>query len=180
MPSLEEVRTQIQSLEHGDRLLAFREIRELPNILSEDERIEKMVQGFYNNSQGVLVATNKRVMFVDKGLIYGVRVEDFAYNQITSIEYKTGMMFGTITIYAPGNRAVISQLVKGLTKDFGDYVRARIPGAVPHASAAVPTTQHAAPPDDFITQLERLADLKERGVLTEEEFTAQKKRILGS
>ena len=34
-------------------------------------------------------------------------------------------------------------------------------------------------PDDPIGQLKELADLKERGVLTEEEFTAQKARILG-
>jgi hypothetical protein len=34
-------------------------------------------------------------------------------------------------------------------------------------------------PDDPIGQLKELAALKERGVLTEEEFTAQKARILG-
>jgi Short C-terminal domain len=37
----------------------------------------------------------------------------------------------------------------------------------------------AAAPADPIAQLRELAVLKERGVLTEEEFTAQKARILG-
>ena len=32
--------------------------------------------------------------------------------------------------------------------------------------------------DDYITQLERLAELKDKGILTEEEFQAQKKQIL--
>lgn len=35
------------------------------------------------------------------------------------------------------------------------------------------------PADDTLAQLERLADLKERGVLSEVEFTEQKQRILG-
>ena len=35
-------------------------------------------------------------------------------------------------------------------------------------------------PADMIAQLKELAALKEQGVLTEEEFTAQKARILGA
>jgi hypothetical protein len=34
--------------------------------------------------------------------------------------------------------------------------------------------------DDYIKQLERLAELKDKGILTEEEFQAQKKQILDS
>ena len=37
----------------------------------------------------------------------------------------------------------------------------------------------AAPVEDPITQLERLGALKEQGLLTEEEFNAQKAKILG-
>ena len=44
------------------------------------------------------------------------------------------------------------------------------------ATAPAPT----APGTDIITQLKELAALKEQGVLTEEEFAAQKARILGS
>jgi hypothetical protein len=38
----------------------------------------------------------------------------------------------------------------------------------------------AAPEDDMITQLERLGALKAQGLLTEEEFAAQKAQLLGS
>jgi hypothetical protein len=36
----------------------------------------------------------------------------------------------------------------------------------------------AAPPPDPLEQLQKLADLKSQGILTEEEFQAQKARIL--
>jgi membrane protease subunit (stomatin/prohibitin family) len=42
--------------------------------------------------------------------------------------------------------------------------------------------QQAPPPaaDDKFAQLEKLAQLKQQGVLTEEEFAAEKAKILGS
>lgn len=59
------------------------------------------------------------------------------------------------------------------------------------AAQAPPPQQYAPPPpppqqyapspppqDDMVTQLERLADLKDKGILTEEEFAAQKAKIL--
>ena len=46
------------------------------------------------------------------------------------------------------------------------------------AKAQQPGAGQPAIPADPITQLKELAALKERGILTEEEFTAQKARIL--
>jgi outer membrane murein-binding lipoprotein Lpp len=45
---------------------------------------------------------------------------------------------------------------------------------------APPPEQYApAPEEDMITQLERLGSLKAQGILTEEEFAAQKAKLLG-
>ena len=46
------------------------------------------------------------------------------------------------------------------------------------APAAAPTAGSST--DDMISQLTRLGELRDRGVLTDEEFAAQKARILGS
>ena len=66
-------------------------------------------------------------------LLYGLKVEDFPYDKITSIQYETGMFFGKVTIFASGNKADINQIDKKQAKDFGDYVRARITGQSEHA-----------------------------------------------
>lgn len=40
--------------------------------------------------------------------------------------------------------------------------------------------QYAAPPEDDTTaQLQQLAQLRDQGILTDEEFTAKKKQVLG-
>jgi hypothetical protein len=48
-----------------------------------------------------------------------------------------------------------------------------------YAAQAAPPPAAAAPTDDErLGQLERLADLRSKGVLTEEEFAAEKARVL--
>ncbi len=49
--------------------------------------------------------------------------------------------------------------------------------AAPQASSAPPPAAPAEP--DYAAELEKLAQLKAQGILTEEEFEAKKKQILG-
>jgi Short C-terminal domain len=48
------------------------------------------------------------------------------------------------------------------------------------AAAAAPAAAPAAPAVDVTAELQKLADLKAQGILTEEEFAAQKAKILAS
>ena len=50
----------------------------------------------------------------------------------------------------------------------------------PAPTYAAPPAAPAAPVADPIEQLQRLAALKDQGILTDEEFAAQKAKILGS
>jgi len=52
--------------------------------------------------------------------------------------------------------------------------------AEPEPAYAAPAPAAAAPPADPIQRLKDLADLKQQGILTDEEFAAQKAKILGS
>ncbi|HEY1282447.1 MAG TPA: SHOCT domain-containing protein [Acidimicrobiales bacterium] len=51
--------------------------------------------------------------------------------------------------------------------------------AVANAQAAAPPPAAAPSEDDTIAQLERLAALKQQGILTDAEFEAQKAKLLG-
>lgn len=177
MATFEEIKAQIGNIDDAKGILVRKEIKELPHILWEDEKVEKIVQGYYNKGTGVLVATNKRLIFVDKGLIYGCRVEDFPYDKITSIQYKTGLVLGEITIFASGNNALIQNIQKAYVKNFAEFVRARITGIKDHASFQSVNKNEE---EDAFVKLEKLAQLKDKGIITEDEFNEQKKRLLNS
>jgi hypothetical protein len=178
VPDLNEVREQVEHLDGGSKFLGRKEIKELPSILWEDEHIERLVQGSYSGAgTGLLVSTNKRLVFVDKGMTK-LKVEDFPYDKISSIQYKTGMMLGEITIYSSGNKAEIKNVDKGQCRNFAESVRARVTATTEHASYKEPAGQAADAGGDVVSQIERLGRLREQGLLTDEEFQAQKQKIL--
>lgn len=169
---LKEIQDQIVRIGKDSLSVRKKEIMELPKILQSDEVIEHIISGSYEGGLGVLVATNKRLVFVDKGMLWGSKVEDFPYDKITSIQYDTGMLMGTIKIHASGNKADIHNVAKMWTKDFADFVRLKISS---ETNVASEPTQPAV---DMLSQLERLAKLRDQGVLTEEEFNEQKAKML--
>lgn len=149
------------------------EVKELPKILWPDELPQKVIRGTYENGTGLLVATDRRLLFVNKGLM-SLKVEDFGYDKITSLQYKTGMMFGEIDVLASGNRATFKNIEKGHVRAFADWVRARI--SAPKAGGPSVVVQTGASASDELT---KMAELHKAGILTDEEFAAKKKQLLG-
>lgn len=176
---LTEIKAQIENL-HLDNISSFlarKEVNELPNVLFAHEVVLAIMQGTYENRTGILVATQERVVFIDKGILYGLKVEDFPYDKISSIQFETGLIFGEIIIMASGNKARIKDVTKNRVKPFADLVRTRISElskkVVEPAQAVVINNQF-----DLAEQLEKLAKLRDNGVLTEEEFQVQKSKLL--
>ena len=91
--------------------------------------------------------------------------------------------------YAAGNRAAKGRAAEQDQNDQLAYLQAQQAEQARQAQAAQMQQQAAAPPaapppaaapsmDDKIAQLQNLAGLKTAGVLTDEEFAAQKAKIL--
>ena len=72
-------------------------------MLMPGEELRGMVTGLYSDRNGVLAATNRRLLFFDKRLT-GEQIEDFPYKGIGSIQHETGLFGGTISITAAGRK----------------------------------------------------------------------------
>lgn len=171
---LDEIKSQIQGLKLSgvSNFLGRREINELPNILAPTEVIDNIAQGTYNNGQGILVSTNRRLLFVDKGLLYGLKVEDFPLDKITSIQYETGLLLGGIKIHTSGNIAKIDNVEKASARSFSEFVRDKLSQPKETSTATIVSEPNV------LDQLEKLAKLKDSGILSEDEFAEQKKKLL--
>lgn len=171
---LSEIEKQIEKIQlsNTSAFLGRREISELPNILAPDEVIDNIAQGTYNNGQGILVSTDRRLLFVDKGLMFGLKVEDFPLDKISSIQYEIGLLLGDIKIHTTGNAAKIENIEKASARGFAEFVRNKLSQPKEFVS------QNVALEPNILDQLEKLAKLKESGILSEEEFNNQKKKLL--
>ncbi|MDR2236937.1 MAG: PH domain-containing protein [Chryseobacterium sp.] len=165
---LDEIKEELEKLDINPTFFARKEIRALPNILSADEKIVYLVEGRNktDNHHIILTATDRRLIFVDKEFLYGLKVKDFSYDKISSIQYETSLMLGSIDIRVADNIVEIDGVGKYEAELFCEKVRDFM--SRPKIVAYEPT---------FSELLEQLARLKESGIISEEQFTEQKKML---
>ena len=173
---LDEIKAEIKNLNlsNTSTFLGRKEINELPQILSENEKVNNIIQGTYNNGQGILVSTNRRLVFIDKGLLYGLKVEDFPLDKISSIQYETGLLLGKVKIHTSGNIATIDNVEKSSARQFAEFVRDFLSQPKEQQPVYIQTNSETT----VLDQIEKLAKLKDNGILSEEEFAEQKKKLL--
>lgn len=148
---------------------------------------ETKIMGSDSVRNGVLIATDRRVVFYAKKMT-GYDLESYPYASISSIDQGKNVMGHKVTFYASGNKIEV-KWIKDMEKlaRFMNTAKANIharttmpqnpppPMTVPTAPAPPPP---AASPPDVMAQLKSLGELRDAGVLTEEEFAAKKAELL--
>ena len=159
----------------GERKLLY-------SILDDGETIEGMLGGTFRQDtnrfhrhKGVVVATSKRVIFADKGVFGSSEIMVISYESIESVTHSTGAFRAGIQINGKGASSYRIEDIgrKAAVPPFVAKVRAHIEAL---ANAQIPLPAVAAP--SLADELERLAALMDRGILSEDEFTAKKKQLL--
>lgn len=74
------------------------EVKELPHVLLPDEEIHECVNGIYEGGFALLVATDMRVLLVDKKPLNYLTVEDLRYDLISEIDYSHRLLGAYISI----------------------------------------------------------------------------------
>jgi hypothetical protein len=100
-----------------------KETKRLVGYLWEDERVERMTKGTYSGI-GLLVLTDRRLLFIKEGLTK--KTEDFPLEKVSSVQWSSGLTLGSITIFASGNKAEITNVNKADGKEMCDHVRHRL------------------------------------------------------
>ncbi|MBB6370262.1 PH domain-containing protein [Chryseobacterium shigense] len=169
---LDEIKDELEALDINPTIFARKEIRALPEVLSENERIVYLVEGRnkLTNHHIILVATERRLIFVDKEFMYGLKVEDFSYDKVSSIQYEKSLMLASIDIHISDNILEIDNVGKYYAELFCEKVRDFM--AQPKENFQIKSEP------TVLDKLEQLGRLKESGILSEEEFTEQKRRLL--
>jgi Bacterial PH domain/Short C-terminal domain len=175
------------------KLGSGREIKRLESVLWDGEAVDMIVSGQYGGGTGLLVLTDRRLLFYKEGITSGKNV-DFPLDKVSSVEFGKGMLLGKIVIFASGNKVEIGNVDKNHGRLLAEHVRNRIhgqAGSATPAAPAVPASPSFAPPSTegavasgaetlraYVDQIERLGQLRDAGVLTEDEFQTKKAQIL--
>jgi len=183
MPTIEQIKQQINALPDKYVFYTKKEINYLPQIMIEGEEIRALTSGFVGNRTILAVCTNRRMLFLDKGMFFGLRQWQMALDRVQSIDGSYLILFGGIRIWDGASAITMSMVWAKSIDPFIKATRTAIDEfrkiSFREVVGAQPTAQNATPAaTDIASQIERLARLKEQGHLTEEEFQTQKKKLL--
>lgn len=156
MASIEKLRAQAQEhFQPGETALA-----------TVKGTYETKLAGFADSARtGIMIATDRRVVFYAKKL-GGYDLESFPYEKISSVEVSKGWTGHVVKLCASNNISALKYINEGDPAKFAQEIQDRI------GSAASPRES------DILSQIRKLSELRDAGVLTESEFSQKKAELL--
>ena len=76
------------------------ESRYLPKILHDNEHIEAVIYGQHNASSAMLIATDERIIYLDKKPMVEM-FDEISYEVISGIEFDIHTFFGSVVLHTP-------------------------------------------------------------------------------
>jgi hypothetical protein len=98
MVSKKSIEQQLKRIHFNHLSWGRSEVRELPGIILPDEVILECVNGMYEGGFALLVATDTRVLLVDKKPLNYLTVEDLRFDMISEIDYSHRLFGARINI----------------------------------------------------------------------------------
>ncbi len=194
---LDEIKDQIVALNARLSVLANEEVNELANVLDRDERLLAVAEGIdlQSNREGIIFSTQKRVAFIDKKFLGGIVKNEFLLQDISSIDHTENLLYSILKISTPrgvaqfklhnknDGRAFSNVQNKGTAYNENGFMQNSSPfqafaQTLPDLVEENVYSAVQKDPEAIFEQLEKLGRLRENGILTDEEFAEQKKKLL--
>src|SRR5689334_18716046 len=103
MITLANVEEQLKKVGCNFRFWGRPEIRELANILMQDEIIAACVNGRYEGGFALLCVTNHRLLLIDRKPMF-LSMEDIRFDMIAEIDYSARLLDASVHIITPNRK----------------------------------------------------------------------------
>jgi hypothetical protein len=97
MKDLGEIELELSRLGIRNRFFGKPEVRELANVLTDDETIIQAANGRYHGGLALIVATNHRLLLIDKKMMF-MSIEDIRFDMITELDFSARLLNATINV----------------------------------------------------------------------------------
>lgn len=159
----------------------WEQIQKIKHRLDNDEKVEIIAKqskhrpGGSMSTPDTIFVTNKRIVIRDPSL-FGARenVVSVSYDKITSIELEKGVFSSKILIRSPGFAEDMESIPKKLAEQIVEYVK----NSMEKIKIEAQKIQSLEIKESISDELLKLANLKEKGVLSEEEFLKMKQDLI--
>ncbi|MCJ7932162.1 MAG: PH domain-containing protein [Chryseobacterium sp.] len=177
---LRKIKYELERLKANLSMFTKGEIKELPHLISEEEKIIAITDAQFINTldAGILVVTPRRIISVSKAMFAVVKIHEYPNESIQAVSFVTDPTSPIIKLHL-SEKVVEFECYfdKDDAERFYDKIK-MIYNNTPEQPQKQMGTVKKASSEEIFEQLEKLGKLRERGILTDTEFTEQKKKLL--
>jgi hypothetical protein len=145
-----------------------KDLKLLSQLAANEEPII-IVSVFYNNKNGVLAALKNKLIYATKGLMSNESFE-ISYSKVSSASIQSGLLLSKISITGSGFDYEFKEINKEGAKVFIEKLNALIDESN--------KPKQTAPKEDVFEKLKKLSELKNLGIISDEEYETQRKKFL--
>ncbi len=167
--SISKLRSQLTSNQKNLQGVTDKSYTRIASEMRTDETLLKLCIG-YDQGNTYIACTDRRIIKISLGVFMGRNTEDIMYENVVSVEQKKGFATSEITIHSKSNSIKTDTVNNDMAREFVEWLRNKI------STPIMPVINNDS--NDIISKLERLATLKEKGILSDEEFLSEKRRLL--
>lgn len=120
-----QIQAQLKELGINIKSWGAAEANELPSILMPQEQIKALIHGWYENGFATLVATDLRLLLIDKKLLH-LTIEDVRYDMIAEVDYNARLMDSTVAINTLNKQLKFTSMRQRRLRELTTYVQHRV------------------------------------------------------
>lgn len=174
MDTSDKVKQELITAKVFDLTFVKKEIKALPEVLDDTETIKYACSGVLDGHTWLVVCTNKRVIFLNKNMVFGMDQKEIPLTVINAVSYSKQFVSGTVSITNGANVTGIEKINAVAAPIMAKTIReqmAAIKSPAPSQTAVQPTP-------DIPDEIRKYKQLLDDDIITKEEFDAKKKELL--
>ncbi len=179
----QKIKNELERLHANLSVFTKGEIKELPYFISEEEQIIAITDAQFVNTldAGVLVATPNRMISVSKGMFGAAKINIYPNETIKLLSFVTHPRSPIIKLHLEERTVEFEcYMDKEDAEKFYDTIKNIYNNPQEQSSKQIGSAKRSVSvsSEEIFNQLEKLGKLRENGILTDAEFTEQKKKLL--
>ncbi len=179
----QKIKNELEMLNANLSIFTKGEIKELPYLIPEEEPMIAITDAQFVNTlaAGILVATPVRLISISKAMFGDAKINDYPNETIKEVSFVSHSKSPIIKLHLE-ERVVEFECF--MDKEDAEKFYDKIKGIYnnPQGKLSKQTDQAdkngTVSSEEIFNQLEKLGQLRERGILTDSEFAEQKKKLL--
>lgn len=119
------VKQTLRALGASTYVLSRPEVGKIASLLHTGEKIEAFIYGVHSAGWGMMIASDRKLIFVDK-IFFDLKVDELPYSMISAVDHNFGRYFGKVTVHTRSKDYSFRRIRCKCAERFVDFIEEKM------------------------------------------------------